>query len=71
MRPVLNRIDDLRQVGLTSVMVVADYLHHRLAPLRERARPYWMYTGPKTSPGPKSARIGTWTRRRCRACSGW
>ncbi|XP_062203759.1 putative disease resistance protein RGA1 [Phragmites australis] len=26
MRPVLNRIDYLRQVGLTSVMVVADYL---------------------------------------------
>ena len=46
MRPVLNRIDDLRQAGLTSVMVVADYLRRRLKPLRERARPSWMYTGP-------------------------
>ena len=27
------------------MMVVTDYLHHRLAPLRERARGAWMYTG--------------------------
>lgn len=35
---MLNRIDDLRRAGLTSVMVVADYLCRRLTPLRERAR---------------------------------
>ena len=45
MCPVLNRIDDLHQAGLTSVMVVADYLRRRLVPLRERARFTWMYTG--------------------------
>ena len=47
MQPVLNRIDELCRVGLTSVMVAADYLRRRLAPLRERARPSWMYTGPQ------------------------
>ena len=46
-RPVLNRIDDLRQAELTSVMVVADYLRHLLAPLREWALPCWMYIGPQ------------------------
>jgi hypothetical protein len=46
MRPVLNCIDNLRWERLTSVMVVADYLCHRLVPLRERAHPCWMYTGP-------------------------
>ncbi|XP_062232867.1 uncharacterized protein LOC133930219 [Phragmites australis] len=45
MHSVLNRIDDLRRAGLTSLMVVADYLRRRLAPLRERARFAWMYTG--------------------------
>ena len=29
------------------MMVVADYLRRRLAPLRERARPCWMYTRPQ------------------------
>ena len=47
LRPVLNRINDLRRVGLTSLMVVADFLRRRLAPLREHARPAWMYTGPR------------------------
>ena len=39
METVLDRIDFLRQAGLTSVMVVADYLRRRLAPLRERVCP--------------------------------
>ena len=47
MEPVLDRIDFLRQAGLTSVMVVTDYLRHRLAPLREWVRPCWVYTGPQ------------------------
>ena len=47
MAPVLERINFLRQAGLTLVMVVADYLRHRLAPLREWARPCWFYTSPQ------------------------
>ncbi|XP_062181252.1 uncharacterized protein LOC133885536 [Phragmites australis] len=46
MHPVLNRIDNLLRAGLTSVMVVADYLRRRLVPLRERAQFAWMYMGP-------------------------
>ena len=44
---MLERILELRESGLTSVMVVADFLRRRLAPLRERARPSWFYTGPE------------------------
>jgi hypothetical protein len=47
LKPVLERILELRESGLTSVMVVADFLRRRLAPLRERARPSWFYTGPE------------------------
>ena len=47
LEPVFERIRFLRDAGLTSVMVVADFLRRRLAPLRERARPCWLYTGPK------------------------
>ena len=39
LEPVFERIRFLRDTGLTSVMVVADFLLHRLAPLQERARP--------------------------------
>ena len=41
------RLRFLRDTGLTSVMVVADFLRRRLAPLRERARPCSLYTGPE------------------------
>ena len=47
LKPVLERILELRESGLTSVMVVVDFLRRRLAPLRERARPSWFYTGPE------------------------
>ena len=45
--PVFEHIRFLRNAGLTSVMVVVDFLRRRLAPLRERARPCWLYTGPE------------------------
>ena len=45
LRPVLNRIEYLRRAGLTSLMVVIDFLRRRLAPLRECVRPAWKYTG--------------------------
>jgi hypothetical protein len=44
--PVLDRIQYLAESGLTSLMVLHDFLSRRLAPLQVRAtRPAWMYTG--------------------------
>jgi hypothetical protein len=44
--PVLDRIQYLAESGLTSLMVLHDFLSRRLAPLQDRATcPAWMYTG--------------------------
>jgi hypothetical protein len=44
--PVLDRIQYLTESGLTSLMVLHDFLSRRLTPLQDRAtRPAWMYTG--------------------------
>jgi hypothetical protein len=44
--PVLDRIQYLAESGLTSLMVLHDFLSRRLVPLQDRAtRPTWMYTG--------------------------
>jgi hypothetical protein len=44
--PMLDRIQYLAESGLTSLMVLHDFLSRRLAPLQDRAtRPAWMYTG--------------------------
>ena len=43
--PVLTRIAELGTAGLTSIMVAADFLRRRIAPLQERTRPAWLYTG--------------------------
>jgi hypothetical protein len=44
--PVLDRIQYMAESGLTSLMVLHDFLSRRLAPLQDRARrPAWMYTG--------------------------
>jgi hypothetical protein len=44
--PVLDRIQYLAESGLTSLMVLHDFLSRRLAPLQDQAtRPAWMYTG--------------------------
>jgi hypothetical protein len=43
--PVLDRIQYLAESGLTSLMVLHDFLSRRLAPLQDRAtRLAWMYT---------------------------
>jgi hypothetical protein len=43
--PVLDRIQYLVESGLTSLMVLHDFLSRRLAPLQDRAtHPAWMYT---------------------------
>jgi hypothetical protein len=44
--PVLDRIQYLVENGLTSLMVLHDFLSKRLVPLQDRShRPAWMYTG--------------------------
>jgi hypothetical protein len=44
--PMLDRIQYLVESGLTSLMVLHDFLSRRLAPLQDRVmRPAWMYTG--------------------------
>jgi hypothetical protein len=44
--PVLDRIQYLAESGLTSLMVLHEFLSRCLAPLQDRAtRPSWMYTG--------------------------
>jgi len=42
---IIVRIAELRDYGLTTSMVLGDYLRRRLAPLRDRGRAAWMYTG--------------------------
>jgi hypothetical protein len=44
--PVLELIQYLAENGLTSLMVLHDFLSKRLVPLQDRSnRPAWMYTG--------------------------
>ena len=71
MAPVLERIKFLRQAGLTSVMVVADYLRRHLAPLWERARPCFFYTGPQDITRTQIGEEWDLGRPALRACSGW
>jgi hypothetical protein len=42
--PVLGRIQNLAESGLTSMMVLHDYVLKHIAPLQERTRPAWLYT---------------------------
>jgi hypothetical protein len=43
--PVLDRIRYLAENGLTSLMVLHDFLSKCLTPLQDRPHPAWMYTG--------------------------
>jgi hypothetical protein len=43
--PVLNRIKKLARSGLTSMMVLGDFLKRRIAPLQQRSRMAYVYTG--------------------------
>jgi hypothetical protein len=44
--PVLDQIQYLAESGLTSLMVLHDFLSRRLAPLLDRVtRPAWMFIG--------------------------
>jgi hypothetical protein len=42
--PVLGRIRILAERGLTSMMVLHDYVSKRIMPLQERTGPTWLYT---------------------------
>lgn len=41
-----DRLRGLRSQGLTVAMVFGDYFCRRIAPLQERSREAWKYTGP-------------------------
>jgi hypothetical protein len=43
--PVLYRVKNLQRSGLTSIMVLGDFLKRRIAPLQQRSRMAYMYTG--------------------------
>jgi hypothetical protein len=43
--PVLSRIKKLARSGLTSMMVLGDFLKRRIAPLQQRSRMAYVYTG--------------------------
>lgn len=45
----LDCLVGLRSLGLNDTMVFGDYTRRRLAPLQERARGEWAYTGPNDS----------------------
>jgi hypothetical protein len=44
--PVLNRVKNLERGGLTSMMVLGDFLRCHIAPLQQGSRMACMYTGP-------------------------
>jgi hypothetical protein len=43
--PVLDRVKNLQRSGLTSMMVLGDFLKRRIAPLQQWSRMAYMYTG--------------------------
>jgi hypothetical protein len=43
--PVLDRVKNLQRSGLTSLMVLGDFLKRRIAPLQQRSRMAYMYIG--------------------------
>ena len=42
---MLNKIKTLAERGLTLLHVLGDFLKHRIAPLKQRTRPAWSFTG--------------------------
>jgi hypothetical protein len=43
--PMLGRIRILAEIGLSSMMVLHDFLSKHITPLHDRSRPVWLYTG--------------------------
>ena len=44
---MLSKIRALAESGLTSLHVLRDFLKRRIAPLKQRPRPAWSFTGPQ------------------------
>ena len=44
---VLSKIRSLAESGLTSLHVLGDFLKRQIAPLKQRPRPTWSFTGPQ------------------------
>ena len=44
-RPVLDRINMLRAMGLTGTMVATDFFRRCIAPLQAHPHPAWRYAG--------------------------
>ena len=42
---MLSKIRALAESGLTSLHVLGDFLKRRIAPLKQRPRPAWIFTG--------------------------
>ena len=45
--PMVNKIKTLAEGSLTSLHVLGDFLKRRIAPLKQRPRPAWIFTGPQ------------------------
>jgi hypothetical protein len=54
--PMVKRIRFLAEKGLTPMMVLHDFLLKRIAPLKDRTRLAWLYTGENDT---------TWLERSC------
>jgi hypothetical protein len=44
-KPIIERIKHLMSHGLTSMMVMHNFLSRRITPLQDRVHLVWMYTG--------------------------
>jgi hypothetical protein len=40
-----NRINELKELGLTKVSVAANWMVHRVTPLKKQVQPGWEYNG--------------------------
>ena len=54
----VTRVNRYREMGLTGVMVVANWLIRRVIPLKEQSHPAWDYTGLDDSSCETSERLG-------------
>uniref|UniRef100_A0A0D9XDF7 Uncharacterized protein n=1 Tax=Leersia perrieri TaxID=77586 RepID=A0A0D9XDF7_9ORYZ len=59
---VMERLDHLRQAGLSSHAVFRDFMSQRISPLQARERPAWFYFGVPTACGRSWGRSTIWTR---------
>ena len=63
----VTRVNRYRELGLTGVMVAANWLIRRVIPLKEQSHPAWDYTGLDDSSCETSERLG---ERKLRALLG-